>query len=300
MDFLNDLYLLTRIVDAGGFSAAERETGIPKSRLSRRLSVLEERMSVQLLHRSAQHFAMTATGEIVYRHAKSMLIAAEAAEAAVQQTVSEPGGPVHLYAPVLLGEAVLAPILTGFARSYPKVKFTVDVGHRVPDMLGERIDLALRVVPGALEASDLVARKLGAAPLCVVASPDCLKRAGMLRHPGDLDGFLCLGLTGLDGHRWHFRSPGGEAVEFSFTPRFATDNAVLLKSSALAGGGLAQLPRYACRREIESGQLVEVLADWAPPPATIFGLYPSRRGVTSAVRQLLAHLGTALPMGLGG
>jgi DNA-binding transcriptional LysR family regulator len=301
MDFLNDLYLLTRVVEARGFSAAERETGIPKSRLSRRLSSLEERLGSRLLHRSAQGFAMTPTGELVYRHAKSMLVEAEAAEAAVREAMSEPSGMVRLHAPVLLGEFVLGPLLSGFAALYPKVRFITNLGLRTPDMVAERIDLALRVVSGDLEASDSIARRLGTVPLCLVASPALVRRYGILRHPGDLDGFQCLGVTGGgDGYQWSFRSPAGEAVEFAFNPRFATDNAVLLKSMALAGGGIAQLPRYACRDDVEAGRLVEIMPDWAPAPAAIYGLYPGRRGTTSAVRQLLTHLATALPEAIGG
>ncbi|HTH99148.1 MAG TPA: LysR family transcriptional regulator [Stellaceae bacterium] len=302
MDFLNDLYLLTRVVEARGFSAAERETGIPKSRLSRRLSALEERLGTRLLHRSAQGFAMTPTGETVYRHAKSMLIEAEAAEAAAQEAISEPSGMVRLHAPVLMGEFVLSRLLSEFAGLHPKVRFTVLLGHRPPELIQDRIDLALRIaVSGELEATDAVARRLGQVPLCLVASPALVRRYGILRHPGDLDGFQCLGLTGMEGgFRWSLRSPGGEPVEFDFNPRFATDNAALLKTTALAGGGIAQLPRYACGEDIAAGRLVEILSDWAPAPATIYGLYPSRRGATSAVRQLLSYLASALPAALAG
>jgi DNA-binding transcriptional LysR family regulator len=305
MDFLNDLYLLIRVVEARGFSAAERETGIPKSRLSRRLSSLEERLGGRLLHRSAQGFAVTPTGEIVYRHAKSMLVAAEAAEAAVQEAMSEPSGTVRLHVPVLLGDHVLGPILSSFAGLYPKVRFTISLGHRTPELAAERIDLALRLVQtGELEDSDLIARRLGTVPLCLVASPGLVARYGVLRHPGDLDGLQCLGLIGVEGrgssYHWPFRTPTGEAVDFSFNPRFSTDNAQMVKATALAGGGIAQLPLYACRRELAAGTLVEILPDWAPAPATIYALYPSRRGTTSATRQLLTHIAAALPNALSG
>jgi DNA-binding transcriptional LysR family regulator len=299
MDYLNDLYLLTRIVEAGGFSSAERETGIPKSRLSRRISVLEERLGVRLLNRSAHSFSVTATGEVVYRHAKSMLVEAEAAEAAVRAVASEPSGVLRIAAPVLFGEAVLPGVLAAFSRAYPKVRIALSLANRLVDLATERVDLALWISAGGLDDSDIIARRLVQVPSGLMVSPLLLERIGTPNHPADLDGFWCLGFSGLDsGRRWSFRSPAAETVEFDFNPRFTSDNLGVLKEVAVQGGGIAYLPRYACRAELDAGYLVELMPGWMPAPPVAYGLYQSRRGATSAVRALLDYLDAVLPEAL--
>jgi len=70
---LNDLYYFAMVVDHGGFAAAERALGIPKSRLSRRISQLETDLGVRLLQRSTRRFAVTDVGMSVHRHAQTML-----------------------------------------------------------------------------------------------------------------------------------------------------------------------------------------------------------------------------------
>src|SRR4249920_3445575 len=102
MQDLNDLYYFAMVVDHGGFAPAGRALGIPKSKLSRRIALLEERLGVRLIQRSTRRFAVTEIGQNYYAHCKAMLVEADAAQAAVEQTRSEPRGTVRLTCPVAL------------------------------------------------------------------------------------------------------------------------------------------------------------------------------------------------------
>jgi len=108
---LNDLDAFAAVVDHGGFSAAERVLGVPKSRLSRRVSQLEESMGVRLLQRSTRRFAVTDLGREVYRHALNMRAEAQAARDAVAQARSEPQGVLRVSVPVSMAEQELARLL---------------------------------------------------------------------------------------------------------------------------------------------------------------------------------------------
>ena len=76
MEDLNDLYFYVQVVDHGGFAAAGRALGMPKSKLSRRISGLEERLGVRLLNRSTRRFSVTDIGRTYYAHCKAMLVEA--------------------------------------------------------------------------------------------------------------------------------------------------------------------------------------------------------------------------------
>jgi DNA-binding transcriptional LysR family regulator len=291
MEDLNDLALLVKVIDAGGFTAAQRATGIPKSRLSRRIAALEARLGAQLLHRSAHSFAVTPLGETVYRRARAMVEEADAAAAAARAAMAEPSGVVRINTSVLFGERVLAVLLAEFACAHPKVTIALSLTDRFVDLVAERFDLAIRFAGAPLESSDVIARPIGLSPVVLVASPALLAQVPAPETPQELPRDRCLGMGAPEQVRpWLFRAPDGAAVEIAFRPRFMSDSMMALRQAALAGLGFAQIPRSACFREIERGELVELLPDWAPPPATAYAVYPSRRGVTSAVRHIIDFL----------
>src|SRR3546814_18715519 len=122
MQDLNDLYYFSAVVDHGGFAAAERALGIPKSRLSRRISQLETELGVRLLQRSTRRFAVTDVGQGVYRHAQSMLAEAQAAREVVDRLSAEPHGVVRVSVPVGLAQRQIPALLPDFLPKYPPVR----------------------------------------------------------------------------------------------------------------------------------------------------------------------------------
>ena len=157
---LNDLAYFAWVVDAGGFAPAGRRHGVPKSKLSRRIKALEERLGVRLLQRSTRRFSVTSTGETFYRHCKAVLQEAEAAHEAVNLRHGEPCGVVRLSCPVTLLHFAIGDMLNDFLRMYPRVSVELDADNRRVDVIGEGMDVALRVRFPPLKDSDLVMRKL--------------------------------------------------------------------------------------------------------------------------------------------
>ena len=172
MQDLNDLRYFVQVVDNGGFSPASRAIGIPKSRLSRRIALLEERLETRLLQRSTRSFTVTEAGQIFYRHCKAMMIEAEAAQEAIDTLKSEPRGLIRLTCPIALLHVHVGDMLARFMRLYPQIVIQLEETNRRVDVLNENVDLAIRVRPLPLEDSDLVMRKLATRSMCLVASPD--------------------------------------------------------------------------------------------------------------------------------
>lgn len=288
---LDDLALYARVVEAGGFTAAGRASGIPKSRLSRRIAALEDHLGVRLIQRSARSFAVTQVGDVVYGHAQKMVSEAEAAEAAANQALAEPSGTVRISASVMMGELVLAQLLAEFAQLYPKVRITLSLSDRFVDVAAEHYDLAIRATSGPLVNSDLVAKLLWQTQFIVVASPKFLEAHGTPKTPHELADAPCIGLGTADAVRkWGFRDRTGANFEVAVDSRLTIDNLIAAVQAAVHGLGFAYVPDYTCHRELQAGALRPVLADYGVAPGPVHAVYPTRRGVTSAVRHLIDFL----------
>lgn len=173
---LNDLYYYVQVVEQGGFAPAGRALGVPKSKLSRRIALLEERLGVRLIQRSTRRFAVTEIGQTYYQHCKAMLVEADAAEEAIALTQAEPCGTVRMTCPVALLDARVADMLSAFMAQYPRVQIQLEETNRRVDVLGEGLDLAIRVRPPPLDDSDLVMRVFAQRDQCLVASPRLLEK----------------------------------------------------------------------------------------------------------------------------
>src|SRR5579871_6008449 len=159
MDF-NDLRYFALIVDHGGFSAAERVTRITKSKLSRRVALLEERIGARLLQRSTRRLALTEAGRVFYEHCAAMIVEADAARDAVEQLRSEPSGTIRMTCPMSMAQFYVVRIVGEYMRQYPKVRIELDATDRVVNLVEERVDLALRARFGSVMEPGLVARRL--------------------------------------------------------------------------------------------------------------------------------------------
>lgn len=291
MQNLNDLVYFAQVVDHGGFAAAGRALGVPKSRLSRRIAALEDTLGVRLLQRTTRKLAVTELGQVFYTHCKAMLVEAEAAREAIARSRAEPAGVVRLTCPVTLLEATVGDMLAEFLNDHPKVELHLEATNRRVDVVGEGVDLALRVRPPPLEDSELVLHRLADRAQCLVASPSLLEALGTPRVPADLSHYPSLALgTPQQRADWTLLGPDGAQARIEHRPRLVTRSMMTLRAAAMAGVGIVQLPTMILAEPFEQGRLVRVLAQWAPRPEIIHAVFASRRGLLPSVRALVDHL----------
>jgi len=161
MQDLNDLFYFAKVVECGGFMAAGRKFGLPKSRLSRRVAELESRLGVRLLQRTTRKLALTEVGASYYEHCRAVLAEAEAAEETILRATAEPRGLVRVSCPEMVAKSLLGPALPRFLAANPQVRIWLDTTGRRVDLIEEGIDVALRVRSVIEESASLVARSLG-------------------------------------------------------------------------------------------------------------------------------------------
>lgn len=288
---LDDFYCFAQVVEHGGFSAAERATDIPKSKLSRRVYNLEERLGVRLIQRSSRHFAVTDIGMNIYRHAQVMLSAAQAAHDLVDHLSTEPRGTIKVSLPVSIAQNEMAKILPDFLKKYPEIKVQMMITNRRVDIINEGFDLALRVRTSLDDDPNLVIRQFEKIEQHVFASQGYLNEFGDLKTPEQLSEHKILSMA--EEHTEQFlvlQNEQQQQKKIRINPTVMGSDLNMLAQLAASSCGITLLPDNVVQQYVERGELVRVLSDWKTAHGIFHLVYPSRRGLLPAVRVFIDYL----------
>jgi DNA-binding transcriptional LysR family regulator len=287
---LNDLVLFAAAVEHGGFAAASRRLGVPKSTVSKRVAALEEELGVRLIHRTSRSFTLTETGRAFHEHAHAALIETEAAEEVVRSRVAEPSGKVRITAGVPTAQDYLAPHLPALARAYPRLHVQLDVTDRFVDLVQEGYDIAVRSHFAPLPDSGLIQRQALVESIVLVAAPSYLAERGWPATPQELAAHDAL-LTGQSSATtWTLSDTTGDSVQVAPIARMTANESRVLSTAAVAGLGITCLPERMCRAELDSGRLVRVLPEWIAGRVATTLVMPHRRGQLPGVRATVEFL----------
>lgn len=289
---LNDLFFYVQVVEHGGFAPAGRALSIPKSKLSRRVAALEERLGVRLIQRSTRRFAVTEIGQEYYLHCQAMLVEADAAEELIERNRAEPQGTIRMSCASAVLYFMLGEMVARFMVRCPRIQVQMEVTNRSVDLIREGFDLAVRVRFPPLEDSDLVMKVLAISTQRLVAHPRLLADVAQPCSPEDVARLPSV-LLGEPNQEpvWHLQGPEGRQVSLRHQPRLVANDMIALHQAALQGVGVASLPVMMVHRELADGTLVDVLPGWLPRSGIVHVAFPSRRGLLPAVRQLIDFLG---------
>ncbi len=299
MEDLNDLYFFAAVVQHNGFTAAARATGVEKTRLSRRVAELEQRVGLRLLQRSTRSIALTEAGERFYARCLTTVESAAAAYDSMAELQREPSGTVRLACPVVMAQSYLAPILPGYLARYPKVKVLIEATDRAVNLIDERFDLMLRARRDMNDDPGLVVKSLGMARLILVASPaflDAVGRPTTLQQVATMEVMSRISdLQDGEAH-WSLKHQQAQQVELvKANPRLVTSDLRVQMEAAIHGIGLALLPEPIVAGLLASQQLEHVLPDWASDGHMVYLAYPPPRGMLPAVRSFIDYLTLHLP-----
>jgi DNA-binding transcriptional LysR family regulator len=290
---LNDLQFFACVVQNRGFSAAARVLGIPKSRISRRITLLEERLGVRLLDRTTRRLGLTQVGQQVFEHAQAVVIEADAADEAALRMQAVPRGLVRLSCPLGLQEGIAAS-LPSFLAAHPMLRVECVITNRRVDLVHEGIDVAIRVRERLDSDADLQMKRIGVSRRILVASPAFLKDHGEPVAPADLGNLHVLHQKQQGGGTWHLTTADGRAASVAVQPRMATGSFEILIAAACQGAGIALLPAANCEQALFKGTLVQVLPEWSGIDGIVHLVFVSRRGMLPGVRALIDFVAAAL------
>jgi DNA-binding transcriptional LysR family regulator len=286
MDRFRTMQSFVRVVRAGSFTLAAQQLGMSRALISRHISDLEARLGVRLLNRSTRALDLTEEGGRYLEFCEQMFRDLERKEDEIGKTRAQPAGTLRILAPNSFGALHVADAVIAFAKQQPRLKLSLlleNTWFRQDDFSHRGLDMALRFAP--IRRTALAAEPIAEIDWVVCAAPDYLARHGRPAKPSDLVSHACLLHANAlpDDHIWRFLSPSGLAA-VRVNAAIYSNSAIALRKAAVAGIGLALVPRYAVADELAVGRLVTILPRSRVPTRTLFAIYPGKGAAPTKVR----------------
>lgn len=296
MDQLVAMRAFVRVAERGSFSAVAREMDSTQSQVSRQVAALEQRLGTVLLTRTTRQVQLTSEGQVYLEYARRALMESDEGEALLRGGRQALAGRLRISTSAALFRHLVFEPLQALMAENPGLELDVQINNSRVDLVTEGIDLAIRA--GDLQDSSLVARKLIDLRRIVCAAPSYLRRMSAERppivHPQALEQHECMVFTHWRDPRWHFEDEAGQAYPVSVSGRWRFNQVPVLRDAAVAGLGVALLPRVVVLDLLQSGALVQLLEGFRCQPLPVHAVYPASRRqvarVEAVVQALLAHL----------
>jgi len=284
---ISDLDIFARVARTGNMSAAGREMGLSPAVVSKRISMLEERLGARLFQRTTRHLTLTETGEGYFKRVIDILSLVEEAEDFVSRRNTKPRGLLKVTAPTSFGSRHIAPHLPGFIDQYSEIELDFHVSDALVDIIRDGFDIAIRI--GELQDSSLVARKLASDTRVICAAPSYLERMGTPKTIEDLDTHNCLPAGVQDV--WRLEHSDGTTKPFRIRGTIRSNSAEFTREAVLAGVGIGLRSTWEVGEELRSGALKVVLPEYRGVGSdAIYAVYPSRDFMPAKVNVFLEYL----------
>ncbi|MDB5991964.1 MAG: DNA-binding transcriptional regulator, LysR family [Herbaspirillum sp.] len=297
MDRFAELKAFCLVVNHGGFSVVARQLGVATSSVTRLVDTLEERIGTPLLNRSTRSVTVTDTGRAYFQQAMQILSALDDADDAASDHGRAPRGLLRVAAPITFSGMYIAPMLPALLQRYPALEIEMRLSDAVANLVDESIDVAIRI-GAADQQPNLIARKLAEHPRWICASPSYLKAHGKPMIPADLTRHNCLQFAYSGSQQsWRLQSADG-IEEIPIKGSLHANNSEVLRQAVLGGVGLALLPDWLVRKDIEAGNMLTVLTQYHVNPGAmeigIYAMYASNRRGSTKVKCFVDMLGETL------
>ncbi len=286
MAFDPDYALFVAVAESGSLSAAARALRISPAMVSKRLQKLENRLGVTLVHRTTRRLALTEAGERFRDDLSTILVSLDAAEARVTGARGTPAGPLRVSAPTSFGRLHVAPHLGTFLAAHPAVALTFDLTDGFVDLLGERVDVAIRIASEV--PANVVAHRLATSRRVLCAAPSYLAAHGVPATVQGLDDHRLLAAAGQ--MPWRLVAEG-RAIQVERDSHVRTNSSEMVRELALGGVGIALRSLWDVGDALRDGRLVRVLPEWEGSAAVgIYAVHLRSGAVPAAVGAFVAFL----------
>lgn len=290
MNRLEAMQIYVRVAELASFTRAAQSLGLPKASASTAVQQLEAMLGTRLLHRTTRKVSMTQDGQLFYERSKDLLADMDDLQGLFRQAPQALRGRLRVDMPSIVARDIVIPRLPTFLQAHPQLQVELSCTDRRVDLVREGFDCVLRV--GTLVDSSLVARPLGRYRIVTCASPAYLERHGTPQRPEDLDGHRLVHYVPTFGSKpdgWEYRD-GAAYVSRPMAGALTVNSAEAYQAACIAGLGLIQVPRAGVRHLIDTGDLVEVLTQYAAEPMPVSLLYAHRRNLSVRVQAFMAWI----------
>lgn len=273
----------------GSFSAAARANDLTPSAISKLVTRLENRLSVRLFHRGIRSLTLTEEGGIYLRSARSVMNAMAEADSLAEAFPARISGTLRLHTMATFAKHQIVPWLPEFLKQYPDLSVEIEVGAQYVDQFDQGLDLSIH--SGLIPDSSRIARRIGECSWITCASPEYLSSRGVPVSPSDLLSHNCFHFT-FDSpwNVWSYEV-NGKSVVVPVKPRSTFTQGDLLRSMALAGGGIVRLADFHIGADIKAGKLVPVLDEYRTKiTQPIYLIYANRQNLSPRIRAFIEFI----------
>ena len=277
MDRITSIEIFVRAVELGSFAAVAEERDISAQMVGKHIHGLESSLGVKLLAKSTRFQALTTAGEQFHRRCLNILSEMKAAQEDIYLDLNEPVGKLKIYCGVNLGISLLSPLLGQFIQKYPQLEINLTLDNNPPDIHRNGYDL---IFHDRIEGYEfLVGHQICSFEMIACATPEYLQQHGVPREPKALEHHQCLRhTTAYNAYCWCFKNQAGDHFSPRISSRFTINSGQAMLAAAMEGAGITIQPNFQVQAALDSGILVQVLADYQLPKIDLFMLYkPSLR-----------------------
>jgi len=285
----SELAFFCLLIKQGSLAATARELNLTPPAVSRRLSLLEERLGVRLLNRTTRRISPTTEGEVYFQNAQRILSDIDEMEQQVSSSRAAPKGLLRVNAPLGFGRSYIASAISKFTKSFPEVEVQLHLTDRPIGLPDDAVDVSIRF--GDLPDSRLIAKKIAANRRLLCASPAYLQLAGMPSYPHDLAQHQCIVLRQNESAYGNWRLSRGKQVEtVKVHGKLSTNDGEVALNWALDGHGILMRAEWDVAKYLRSGRLVQVLAEYETPAADVYAVYQERLNLSAKIAYFVDHL----------
>lgn len=292
---MNSIPVFVAAAESVNFSQAAKKLHVTRSAVAKTISRLEGRLGVTLFNRTTRSQSLSDEGSLYYESCRRALNEIKMAEDMLEGGKLQASGKLRVSVPVLLGHFCISPLLSALAKEHPGLELEISFSDRQVDLLEEGFDLAVRI--GVLaNSSGLIARKLASHTMVFCASPDYIRQAGEPVAPDELKQHAAVAYI-RSGRvlKWRIKNQSGEMTEMTPPARLMMDDMQAVKDIAVAGGGIAWLPYWLVRDQLDSGGLTEILKDRSSGSWPVYAVWPRAPHLSLKVRLAVDRLVSILP-----
>lgn len=273
MDKLTGIKVFRTIVAAGSFVEAAKRLSMTTAWASKLMAQLEAELGVQLLTRTTRKLSLTDAGKIYLERVSKTLDELEEIEQTLSTRKTSAIGKLRVSAPMSFGITTLSPQLSKFLKKYPLVELDLVLSDNIYDLVDKEFDVAIRIKP-KLDDSSLIVRKISQGKRILCASRAYLKEKGTPQDPQELMKHACLRYSlHSNPSKWEFEKKG-KSISVNVQGPMMVNNSLVLKEAAMAGSGVLLAPEFVIRKELNKGQLIQLMSDWTPSGYNVYAVYP--------------------------
>ncbi|CCO47958.1 putative Transcriptional regulator, LysR family [Vibrio nigripulchritudo SOn1] len=285
---LDGMVIFSEVVSRGSFTKAAESTGHSTSYISKEINKLEERLKVRLLHRTTRTLSLTPEGEMYFERCQQLIQDVEELEETLSGKNAEPRGTLKISCPITFGLSRIRPILAKYSAQYPEVNLDVDLSDHKVDMIAEGIDVSIRGTSSQLEDSTLISQKILTSDSATFASPDYLKSYGTPKHPSELKDHMAICYRLIKNPSlWTYWEKDGTKKSVKVKSKLLTNSPQLELEMCKEGLGITRMPKFNLSDEFETGELVELFADYPKVQINMYLIYPSRKHMSAKVSSFI-------------